>query len=105
MVEPVVLDLCGILPQAQKPFPPAVKHFLDTFPLDELGWKLRRRCFRSVKVVARMRERIALLRLAVDRGLTPFEMQSLFVLDILRRLEDLDLGLEREARAIVSDFK
>jgi len=95
------MALWEALPQADQIFHVGFKKLANHFPLDELSWKLRKSCFRSVKSMQRMRERLALFRAAVNADLTAREMVGLFSIENFYKLVDLGDSLDERAKEIV----
>ncbi len=98
------MALWDVLPQANEIFHAGFKKLANNFPMDELSWKLRKNCFRSVKSMQRMRERLALFRAAVNADLRAREMVWLFSVENFCRLADLGDSLDEKAREIVEGY-
>lgn len=88
----------------KKAFHPSLKKLVHHFPLEEIGWKLRKKCFRSLKAIERMRERIALFKAGLDAELTPYEIAPLMKIKYLKDLYQLDFTLDAKAKEIVEHY-
>lgn len=97
-------DVWSCLEQGKMPFHPAIKKLVHTFPFEEVSWKLRKRCFRSLNTMHRMRERLALFRAALDAELNPRQIAPLLTRANLLKLQDLGTTIDEKARELVDEY-
>ena len=83
--------------QGKEPLLPSIVELLNHFPCEELGLKLRKKCFISLNAVQRIRERVVLFTEAINVGLAPSQLEDLFKNLYLDPLRDRDATLKEVA--------
>lgn len=93
------------LSQGKEPLLKSIVDLLDHFPLEELGYKLRKECYISIKAIQCMRERLALFTAAINAGLVPAEIEGLMIPPYLIPLKDCSATLKAKADEQVVLYK
>ncbi|MCH9703966.1 MAG: hypothetical protein K0U13_04165 [Chlamydiae bacterium] len=76
----------SLFKQSEEPFHPQIKKRANDFPFDELCWKLQKRCYRSVKSMQRLRERVEFFRALINADLVPKQMIKLLTVENCEKL-------------------
>lgn len=94
----------GFFEQGKKELYPAIIDLLKNFPLEELAWELKGKCFISQSSIDRMRERLALFTQGVLAGLVPAQMHNLLVFEYLEPLYEYRDSLPQRAKEQVEKY-
>lgn len=84
--------------QGKQPLLQTIVDLLNHFPFDELGIKLRKKCFISINALQKLRERVVLFTEAVNAGLVPAKLEDLFTYPYLYPLKDRKETLKEAAK-------
>ncbi|MCB1181108.1 MAG: hypothetical protein KDK55_03690 [Chlamydiia bacterium] len=87
-----------------KPIHPAIAKVIIEFPEKEVFALLKGKCLFSINVLERMRERVTLFRIALEKGLLPKDLSELMTRQNCMPLWGLKITLEAKAKKVLDGF-